>query len=135
MLYSCFIMCCFLLYSKNESAICTHIFPLFWISFPFSHHRALSRIRVLYRKFSLIIYFIYSINCVYMSVPSFQFISLHCIRRSPGPSTSLQMTQFCSFLWLSNIPLHIWLLLFSFGITDLNVEGKIRKLPRESLAG
>ena len=26
---------------------------------------------------------------------------------SPDPSMSLQMKQFCSFLWLSNIPLYI----------------------------
>ena len=32
---------------------------------------------------------------------------LHSIWQSLGPSTSLQMTQFCSFLWLSNIPLYI----------------------------
>ena len=27
---------------KNESAICIHISPLFWISFHFGHHRSLS---------------------------------------------------------------------------------------------
>ena len=32
---------------------------------------------------------------------------LHAVWQSPDPSTSLQMTQFCSFLWLSNIPLYI----------------------------
>ena len=32
---------------------------------------------------------------------------LHCVRQSLGPSVSLQMTQFRSFLWLSNIPLYI----------------------------
>ena len=32
---------------------------------------------------------------------------LHCIWQSLDPSTSLQMTQFRSFLWLTNIPLYI----------------------------
>ena len=32
---------------------------------------------------------------------------LHSVWRSLDPSTSLQMTQFRSFLWLSNIPLYI----------------------------
>ena len=32
---------------------------------------------------------------------------LHSVWPSLGPSTSLQMTQFRSFLWLSNIPLYI----------------------------
>ena len=33
---------------------------------------------------------------------------LHSVWQSLGPSTSLQMTQFHSFLWLSNIPLCIY---------------------------
>ena len=32
---------------------------------------------------------------------------LQSVWQSPGPSMSLQMTQFHSFLWLSNIPLYI----------------------------
>ena len=32
---------------------------------------------------------------------------LHSVLQSLGPSMSLQMTQFRSFLWLSNIPLYI----------------------------
>ena len=32
---------------------------------------------------------------------------LHSVWQSLGPSMSLQMTQFGSFLWLSNIPLYI----------------------------
>ena len=32
---------------------------------------------------------------------------LHSVWQSLDPSTSLQMTQFCSFLFLSNIPLYI----------------------------
>ena len=32
---------------------------------------------------------------------------LHSVWQSLGPSMSLQMTQFCSFLWLSNIPLYM----------------------------
>ena len=33
---------------------------------------------------------------------------LHSVWQSLDPSTSLQMTQFHSFLWLSNIPLYIY---------------------------
>ena len=32
---------------------------------------------------------------------------LHSVWQTLGPSTSLQITQFCFFLWLSNIPLYI----------------------------
>ena len=32
---------------------------------------------------------------------------LHSAWQTLGPSTSLQITQFCFFLWLSNIPLYI----------------------------
>ena len=32
---------------------------------------------------------------------------LHSVWQTPGPSTSLQMIQFCSFLWLNNIPWYI----------------------------
>ena len=32
---------------------------------------------------------------------------LHSVWQTLGLSTSLQMTRFCSFLWLSNIPLYI----------------------------
>ena len=32
---------------------------------------------------------------------------LHSVGQTLGPSTSLQITQFCLFLWLSNIPLYI----------------------------
>ena len=108
-------------------------------------------------RFSLVIYFTYSINSVYMSVPISQFIPrpsfsppypclisrsvslfllckqdhlyhfprfhiytliysiyfflsdiLHSVWQSPGPSVSLQMTQFHSFLWLRIIPLHVY---------------------------
>ena len=32
---------------------------------------------------------------------------LHSVWQTLGPSTSLQITQFCFFLWLSNIPLYM----------------------------
>ena len=37
----------------------------------------------------------------------FSFLTYFTLYDSLGPSTSLQMTQFHSFLWLSNIPLYI----------------------------
>ena len=35
-------------------------------------------------------------------------LELNSIWQTLGPFTSLQITQFCSFLWLSNIPLYIY---------------------------
>ena len=45
----------------------------------------------------------------------FFFLSdlIHSVWQSLGPSTSLQMTQFRSFLWLSNIPLYIYIYITS----------------------
>ena len=34
---------------------------------------------------------------------------LHPVRQSLGPSTSLKVAQLCSFLWLSNTSLYIWI--------------------------
>ena len=50
-----------LIYSvqKSESALCTHISPLFWIFFPFwSSQIAVLEFLVLYSRFSLVTYFI-----------------------------------------------------------------------------
>ena len=38
----------------------------------------------------------------------FLFLTHFTLYESLGPSTSLQITQFRSFLWLSNIPLYIY---------------------------
>ena len=61
--------------SESDIYVYTHIYihisPLFWISFPFRSHRALSRVPC-DMQFSLIIYFIHS--SVYMPVPNSQFI-------------------------------------------------------------
>ena len=35
------------------------------------------------------------------------FNLLHSMRQALGPSTSLNVAQLCSFLWLSNTPLHV----------------------------
>ena len=45
--------------------------------------------------------------CINIWYLFFSFCLLHSVWQSLGPSMSLQMTQFCSFLWLSNIPLYI----------------------------
>ena len=58
---------------QSESAICIHITPLFRISFPFRSPQS-SEFPVLYSRFSLVIYFIHSINSAYMSIPISQFI-------------------------------------------------------------
>ena len=39
---------------------------------------------------------------------------LHSVWQTQGPSTSPQMTQFCSFLWLSSIPLFVSMILGRF---------------------
>ena len=39
---------------------------------------------------------------------------LHSVWQSLDPSTSQQMTQFCSFLWLSNTPLYVSHFLYPF---------------------
>ena len=36
-------------------------------------------------------------------------IAKHPAQQALGSSTSLQLTQMCSFIWLSNIPLHIYI--------------------------
>ena len=51
------------------------IHPLpFGFPFHVGHHRALSRVPELYSMFSLIIYFIHSLNSVYASIPISQFL-------------------------------------------------------------
>ena len=59
---------------QSESAICIHISPFLGFPSHLGHHRALSRVPVLYSRFSLVIYFMHSINSVYMSIPISQFI-------------------------------------------------------------
>ena len=49
---------------------------ILFLKFPshLSHHRALSKVPVLYRRFSFVVYFIHNINCAYMSIPISQFL-------------------------------------------------------------
>ena len=144
---------------QSESAIHTHISPLFWISFPF---RSPWRIEflVLYTMFWLVIYFIHSSNSINMSIPISQSIppppcplgihvcSLHlspyfCFVNKMNytnffrlhiqfsfwvtplcvtvlcPSMFLQMIQFQSFLWLSNIPLYICTIFIHSSVDDI----------------
>ena len=64
-----------MLYNKVD-ALHMYIYPFFF-GFPFhlGHHRAVE-FPELYHRFSLVIYFIQSINSVYMSVPISRFIPL-----------------------------------------------------------
>ena len=41
-------------------------------------------------------------------------IAKHPTQQALGSSTSLQLTQMCSFLWLSNIPLHIYIYIYIY---------------------
>ena len=149
---SCFtVLCWFLLWTSQGkpcggllNLLAIQVTTVHWLEFP-----------VLYIMFSFVIYLMYSINRVYVSVPISQFLSppspllvsihlfsasvslfllwkwhlyhfsrfhiyvliystcfslsdlLHSVWHTLGPSVSLQMTQFHSFLWLSNIPLCI----------------------------
>ena len=83
-----------------------------------SHHHPLPPVSPL-GVFKVVLYICVSISVLQTasSVPFFYiphicvniwylFFSdlLHSVWQSLGPTTSLQMTQFCSFLWLSNIP-------------------------------
>ena len=45
----------------------------------------------------------------------------HSVWQTLGPSTSLWMIQFCSFLWLSNIPLYICATFFFHSSADGHV--------------
>ena len=49
---------------QSESPMHIHICPLFVFPFHLSHHRALSRVPVIYSRFSLVISFIHSISNV-----------------------------------------------------------------------
>ena len=72
---------------KSESVKCMNIHPLPWISFPFSHHWALSRFPVLYSRVSWFIYFIHSIF-VYM-----------CIYVNPNFLISCFYLKLISYIW------------------------------------
>ena len=54
---------------QNESAVCKHVFPPSFCASHSGHHRALSFLCYIHSRFSLVIYFIHSINSVYMSIP------------------------------------------------------------------
>ena len=41
-------------------------------------------------------------------------IAKHPAQQALGSSTSLQLTQMCSFIWLSNIPLHIYIYIYIY---------------------
>ena len=58
---------------QSESAIATHISPLFGFASHLGHHRAL-RSLCYYGRLSLVVYFMYSINSACMSIPLSPFI-------------------------------------------------------------
>ena len=62
---------------QSESAIYIHLSSLFWISCPFRSPESIE-FPVLYSWFSLVIYFIRSLNSIYMSISTSQFLP-------PGP--------------------------------------------------
>ena len=81
----------FLLYSKANK-LYVYIYPLyFWISFPFRSPEYWVAFPVLYSRFSLVMYFIHSINSGYMSIPIFPFI--------PYPFPLLGIPMFVLYTW------------------------------------
>ena len=62
------------------------------------------------RFFRTIFFYFLFLDSIYMcqhTVFVFLFLTYFTLYDRLGPSTSLQITQFCFFLWLSNIPLYI----------------------------
>ena len=97
------LQCCVVfIIQQSESAICIplciHISP-FGFPFHLGHHIALSRVLhqgaflELYNRFSLVIYFLYSVSNVYMSTPISQFIA-------PLPRSLLISIHFSLHLYL-----------------------------------
>ena len=73
--YSCFTVCEFLFYSRmNQPCIYTQPLPFEFLSYS-GCDRALSRVPcAIYRRLSLVIYFIRRINSVYMCIPISHFL-------------------------------------------------------------
>ena len=51
---------------------------------------------------------------------------LHSVWQPLGPFTSLQMTQFCSFSWLSNIPSYIYIYKAIWMSIDRQMDKEVR---------
>ena len=70
--------CCVMIFSavhQSELMIYIYTYPLcFGFPFHLGHRREVSRLPVLYSRFSLVIYFIHSTSSVYMSIPISRFI-------------------------------------------------------------
>ena len=60
---------------KTESVIYIYIYISTLFKFPshLGHHKSLSRVLCAIPRFSLVIYFMHSINSVYMSIPNSQY--------------------------------------------------------------
>ena len=71
---SCFTILCQFPLSIKVNQLYIYIYP-FCFGFPphVGYHRACVEFPVLYHRFSLVIYFIHSINSIYMSVSTSQF--------------------------------------------------------------
>ena len=110
----------FTTWATRESA--RHIRILLFFGFPsyLSHYRALSRVHVLYRRFSFVICFIHSISSVYLSVPISQIIPPILSFSSQYPyvcSLYLSLFLLCiiySSFQIPHIYVNIWYLFFSF---------------------
>ena len=100
---------------QSESAIGLPTSPLLWISFPFrSQHQV--KFPILCSRFSLAIYFIHSINNVYMLIPISQlttqspsFSSLVSVGLFSTSVSLFQGSLFWWIQWLMSGPGH-WLL-------------------------
>ena len=114
----------FTTWATRKSA--THIHILLFFGFPsyLGHYRALSRVHVLYSRFSLVICFIHSISSVYMSIPISQVIPSILSFSSQYPyvcSLYLSLFLLCIIYTSFQIPyicVNIWYLFSSLWLTS-----------------
>ena len=107
--------------------LCVDIYPLFfWISFPFKspQNTEQSSVPLLYRRFSLVIYFIHSIISVYTSILISQFIPLHLFPLGIRTLSSMSVSLFllCKYDHLYHFSrLHIYALIYDicFSLSEL----------------
>ena len=127
------LQCCYLLLHSKLNQPCIYV-PSFPLRFPshLGHQRALSRLPVLYSKFQTVVYFIHSINSVFMSIPVSQFLPPYS---SPPPPlgihtfvlylcvsvSALQIRSSVPFFWTPHMGTNMWYLFFSFWFTSVCV--------------
>ena len=119
------LQCCVSFYCTTKWISYTYTYIPSFFGFPshLGHHSALSRVPVLYSMFSLVVYFIHSVNSVYVSNPISQFLPSPPL--SPLVSIHLFSTSLfllCKYDNLYNFSRsHIYALIYDicFSLSDL----------------